>query len=541
LVHDRPVLGGNASSEIRMSVGGAHGKNNRESGLIEEIECESFHRNPMRNWSIWDSILYEKVRFEPNITMLLNCSCNDAEMDGNRIVSVRAWQGTAETWHTVKAKIFADCSGDSILAPLTGAEFRTGREARAEFNEDIEPEETDDLTMGMSCLIEAREMPGPIAFIPPKWANIYETCDDLPNRRHGIQESNYWWIELGGMDDTIHDTERLRDELLKAAFGVWDHVKNRGDHGADNWALDWIGFLPGKRESRRYVGDHIITQNDVRSEGRFEDLVAYGGWSMDDHHPGGLRYPGKPTIFHPAPSPWGIPFRSLYSKNIENLMFAGRNLSATHAAMSSSRVMRTCAVIGQGMGTGAVVALKNGLAPRQVYEQKMDEIKQTLMDDDCYLPFNRRRVPEMTAQAQASASDGDVEMLRNGYDRPVGDEENCCVAAKGAWAEYRFDAPRKISQIRMVFDTDLSRSPNEYNMKPWFPLDMAPKKIAEVLVKGYRVEAEVDGKWETVHCDEGNYQRFVRVAVDVRAAAVRLIPEETWGAELCRVFSFDVR
>ena len=139
---------------------------------------------------------------------------------------------------------------------------------------------------------------------------------DLPHRGHDILKTNYWWIELGGEQDSIHDTEELRDELLKIAFGVWDHIKNHGDHGADNWALDWVGFLPGKRESRRYVGDHVLTQNDVRAEGRFDDLVAYGGWTMDDHHPGGMHWPGKPTIFHPAPSPFGIPYRCLYSRNV---------------------------------------------------------------------------------------------------------------------------------------------------------------------------------------------------------------------------------
>ena len=126
LMQDRPVLGGNASSEVRMWICGAHGENNRETGIIEEIMLENRYRNPLRNFSIWDSILYEKVRFEPNITLLLNCSCTDATVDDDRIRSVTGWQLTTQTWHTVEADLFADCSGDSILAPLTGAEFRMG-------------------------------------------------------------------------------------------------------------------------------------------------------------------------------------------------------------------------------------------------------------------------------------------------------------------------------------------------------------------------------------------------------------------------------
>ncbi|HRU07461.1 MAG TPA: FAD-dependent oxidoreductase, partial [Candidatus Brocadiia bacterium] len=275
LMHDRPVLGGNASSEVRMWVCGARGANNAETGLIEEILLDNLYRNPTQNFSIWDSILYEKVRFEPNITLLLNCSCLDAAMKGGRVQSVTGWQTTTQTWHTVEAALFADCSGDSVLAPLTGADFRIGREARKEFGEDIEPEEADRRTMGMSCLIQARETDRPQPFIPPAWANRYLTEDALPHRNHDVPESNFWWIELGGDQDSIHDTETIRDELLKVAFGVWDHIKNHGDHGADNWALDWVGFLPGKRESRRYLGDHILTQNDVRAEGRFDDIVAY--------------------------------------------------------------------------------------------------------------------------------------------------------------------------------------------------------------------------------------------------------------------------
>ena len=139
LMHDRPVLGGNASSEIRMWICGARGENNRETGIIEEIALENLYRNPLRNYSMWDTVLYDKVRHEDNVALILNCSCTDLQMDGNRIRSVKGWQLTTQTWHTVEADLFADCSGDSILAPLSGAQFRMGREARREFGEDIEP------------------------------------------------------------------------------------------------------------------------------------------------------------------------------------------------------------------------------------------------------------------------------------------------------------------------------------------------------------------------------------------------------------------
>ena len=153
LINDRPMLGGNASSEIRMWLCGAHGLNMRETGMIEELCLENDYRNPESNFSIWDSVLYEFAKFQPNLEVFLNCSVNAADMKDGKVASVRGWQGTAETWHNFEAVIFMDCSGDSVLSTLTGADFRVGREARAEFGEDIEPEVADKKTMGMSCLI----------------------------------------------------------------------------------------------------------------------------------------------------------------------------------------------------------------------------------------------------------------------------------------------------------------------------------------------------------------------------------------------------
>jgi hypothetical protein len=548
LMHDRPVLGGNASSEVRMWVCGAQGPNRRETGILEEIMLENFHRNPTANYSIWDSVLYEKARFEPDLTLLLNCSCNSATMEGQRLRSVRGWQGTAETWHTVAADLFADCSGDSILAPLTGAEVSIGREAAGEFGEDIEPPVADRQTMGMSCLIQTRELDRPVPYTPPTWANRYLTDGDLPHRGHEVLGNNFWWIELGGEDDSIHDTERLRDELLQVAFGVWDHLKNRSDHGAANWALEWVGFLPGKRESRRYLGDHILTQNDIRAEGKFDDLVAYGGWSMDDHHPGGIRWAGPPTTFHPAPSPYGIPYRSLYSRNLANLWCAGRNLSATHAALSSTRVMGTCAIIGQAVGTAAAIAARDGLTPRGVYEQRLAELQESLMEDDCYLPWHARAVPELSRTATLRASHGDPEPLRNGHDRPIGDADNGWTAPLGSWVEYSWDAPRRLVEARFTFDSDLDRTfrAGERNPQQNMPCCYRPGdrflRVPDAMVRAFRVEAQrADDAWEVVAQVADNHQRLVRLPLPVETRAIRFIAEATWGAAQAHVFAWDVR
>ncbi len=537
LIHDRPVLGGNASSEIRMWICGAHGKNMRETGLLEEIMLDNLYRNPQGNWHIWDSILFEKAYLEPNLILLLNCTCNDARMDGGRIKSVRAWQMTTQTWHIVEAELFADTSGDSILIPLTGAEHRAGREARTEFNEDIQPVQADRKTMGMSCLIQARQTDRPQPFIPPSWANVYETDNDLPHRSHNLTDTNFWWIELGGEQDSIHDTETVRDELLKVAFGVWDHIKNRGDHDADNWALDWVGFLPGKRESRRYVGDVIMNQNDVRSEGRYKDLVAYGGWTMDDHHPAGILYPGKPTIYHPAPSPFGIPYRCLYSRNIENLFCAGRNISVTHAALSATRVMATCATLGQAVGSAAAIAARDHLLPRGIYQHRINELQQMLMMDDAYLPWHARAIPGLTKEAILTASEGNPEPLRNGHDRPIGDDDNGWSSELNGWVAYEFAKPERVRQVRLTFDSDLNRPSNNLPCR-YTPKDSL-RSVPEVMVKAFRIEAKgTVGSWKTVASVTNNYYRSVCIPLDVTTTGIRLVPESTWGAPRAHLFSF---
>jgi len=540
LMHDRPVLGGNASSEIRMWVCGSHGENNLETGIIEEIRLENLYRNNYPNYSIWDSILYEKVRFQENLTLLLNCSCNDAEMDGDKIKNITGWQLTNETWHKVEAKYFADCSGDSILAPLSRAEFRYGREASSEFDESIEPEQADSNTMGMSCLLQCRETRSPHEFIPPSWANKYICPEDLPNRDTNMTPTqNFWWLEIGGQQDTVHDCEKIRDELLKIGFGIWDYIKNYAEEDASKWVLDWIGFLPGKRESRRYVGDHIITQNDVTSKGKFEDIVAYGGWSMDDHHPAGIKYPGKPTIFHPAPSPYGIPYRSLYSKNIDNLFFAGRNISATHASMSSTRVMATCALLGQAVGTAVAVASKNSLSPRGVYQEKLNELQTQLQADDCWLPGKKRFISELCQKAKLLSSCENAEAVRNGLDRPIGKIENCCYVQNGDYIEYCFEQEQEISEIKIIFDSNLNR--NHLNMLSNYPLDMPKYSPPETLIKSFSLELEdQSGKVTEIFMTNNNYQRLFYLNANAKARAIRLKILKTRQQEASRIFAFDI-
>ena len=550
LMHDRPVYGGNASSEIRMWVCGAHGKNNRETGIIEEIALETLYRNPYRRYPMWDAILFELINNEKNITPILNCSCNDIEMDGSKIKKVIGWQTTTQCYHIIEAKLFADCSGDSILAPLSGAEYRWGRESRNEFGESIAPEQADKKTMGLSCLIQARETDKKHTFIAPSWARKF-TKEDLPYRLPDMNdpEENFWYMELGGEGDTIHDTEKLRDELISIAYGIWDFVKNSGEYDADNWELDFVGFLPGKRESRRYVGDYIMNQNDVRDGGHFDDIAAYGGWTMDDHNPAGINTKDKPNIFHPAPSPFGIPYRCLYSVNIENLYFAGRNISVTHTAMSASRVMATCALLGQAVGTASAIAIKNDATPREISEKYICELQQMLMDDDCWLPYCKTKISELTKSATITSTGEDAELLLNGIERHYGDDTNCWSCKIGDTVTFSFESEKAINEVRFVFNSDLNRETtgagkyipekmNTCNVHKNAPALNVPK----TLVKDMKIEIKnADDKWQEIDGIKENHQRLVKIKIGKTTKAIRFTLTSTNGNEIADIYSIDLR
>lgn len=566
LMHDRPVLGGNASSEIRMWISGAgtRVRDLQETGIMEELQLENMYRNPRRNFSTWDALLYEMVRFEKNIDLLLNCTCCDAVTVDGHIQSVKGFQLTTYTWHEVHAKIFVDSSGDSILAPLTGAEYKVGCEAKSEYNEEFGLEEADNHTMGMSILLQCRETDHSISYTPPAWAYDFPDDDAMNNKPHNLYaiNTNFYWIELGGMQNSIDDTEEVRDELLKIAFGVWDHIKNHGDHGAENWDLEWVGFLPGKRESRRYVGDYVLTQQDVENCTQFPDTVAYGGWQIDNHLPGGFHMNAKGGAHlqkRRLSEPYPIPFRSLYSCNIDNLMFAGRNISASHVAFSSTRVMGTIGLLGQAAGTGAAIAVKYGLLPREACEQKIGEIQDALMEDDCFLPGFRRKISTLSQAAKLTCDYGDCSALLNGIDRRIWGCDNGYFGKTNKAITYTFEQPTHVEGFRLVLDSDLDRefvdgNPDGLHTSAvlFFPYshNQTTFGFPKCLIKHYKIEAQDEaGNWKTVYETCENHQRFIRQKLDITAKAVRFIPlstyysetkTEDYGSSVAHLFNFEV-
>ena len=537
LVHDRPVLGGNASSEIRMWVCGAKGKDRKETGIVEEMLLENLYSNPERNYSRWDTVLYSICRREKNLTLLLNTVCLETTVADDKISSIKAYSSVAQTWYDISAKLFADCSGDSILGVLSGAELRYGREAQGEFNESIAPEVSDRKTMGPSCLLQCRETDCDHDFIPPEWAHKYTDPAQFNYRDPelvGLQ--NFWWIEVGGNVDALHDVDKHRDELLKIAYGVFDYLKNSPQTREKyrKWTLEWVGFLPGKRESFRYVGDLIQNQNHVAAEGKFDDIISYGGWPMDDHHPDGFYYPGEPNIFHPAPSPFGISYRVIYSRNINNLYCAGRNISVTHSALSSTRVMATCATLGQAAGTAASLAVKYNITPREVGQKHIEELQNILMKNDMFLPGKCYKVADVCAEAELSC-----EGLRSGMNRAFDGVDKSWKASCGSSAEYRWKTPVKLGNTRLVFDSDLDRP--EKNIIVLHLLDPQFCTTPTTLVKRFKLEYQkADNSWQSIGEFFNPGQRLVNIPLDIECIALKLTIQETFGNSEVKVFAWDV-
>ncbi|WP_279365962.1 FAD-dependent oxidoreductase [Microbacterium testaceum] len=395
LINNRPVLGGNSSSEVRVWVCGAtaHGNQRwaRENGIIGELYLENQYRNPDGNPIHWDDVVLDAVRAEPNISLYLNTDVRDVVATGpegaRRIESVTGWTMGAETETRFVAPVFLDCTGDGLVGHLAGARARLGKESRGEFDEDWAPEEAERTFLGSTLLFYTKDVGHPVRFVAPASAkSILET--PIPSSRiirSGDSGAHYWWIEWGGELDIVHDNERIRDELRSVILGIWDHIKNSGEFDAENLDLEWIGNVPGKREYRRLVGDYTLHQRDVIEQTRFDDGVAFGGWSIDLHPKEGMYATGAGAVQRFSNGVFEIPFRALYSADVENLLMAGRDISATHIAFGAARVMATCAAMGEAAGTAASLILARRTTPRGLYENHREELRQLLLRQDAPL------------------------------------------------------------------------------------------------------------------------------------------------------------
>jgi len=414
LIQDRPVLGGNASSEVRLWILGATshmGNNNRwarEGGVIDEILVENTYRNSEGNPLIFDTVVLEKVHAESNITLLLNTAAFDVAKTGDRIKSVRAFCSQNGTMYEAHAPLFCDASGDGTLGFLAGAAFRMGAESREEFDEGFAPSKEYGELLGHSMYFYTKDTGRPVRFTPPAFA--LRDITKIPRYRqfsaaeHGC---HLWWIEYGGRLDTVHESETIKWELWKVVYGVWDYIKNSGRFPeAETLTLEWVGTIPGKRESRRFEGDYILTQRDLVEQRRHDDAVSFGGWAIDLHPADGV-FSEKPGCnqYH-AKGVYQIPYRCLYSRNVANLFLAGRIISASHVAFGSTRVIATCAHSAQAVGMVAAMCRQHGELPRDLLaDERMGELQRRLIAAGQYIPHVSAADPDdLARQARVTAS-----------------------------------------------------------------------------------------------------------------------------------------
>jgi hypothetical protein len=434
LVTDRPVLGGNSSSEVRLWVLGATshmGNNNRwvrEGGVLDELLVENMYRNPDSNPLIFDTILLEKVVSEPNITLLLNTAVYDLEKsDADTIAKVYAFCAQNSTRYELVAPLFCDASGDGIVGFLAGAAFRMGAEAQEEFGEKFAPSKAYGELLGHSLYFYSKNVGKPVKFVAPSFA--HDVTEKVPKfRSFNTQDfgCKLWWIEYGGRLDTVHDTETIKWELWKVVYGVWNYIKNSGLFPeAENLTLEWVGHIPGKRESRRFEGDYMLIQQDIVEQRAHYDDVAFGGWSIDLHPADGVFSEKELSSCNQWHSKglYGIPYRCFYSRNIQNLFIAGRIISASHVAFGSSRVMATSAHGGQAVGMAAKLCAEHGLLPRDLAKpEHIQLLQQELLKTGQHIPNLRLHDPQdlvQSAHISASSELQLAELLPTGEAEPM--------------------------------------------------------------------------------------------------------------------------
>lgn len=585
IIQDRSVYGGNASSETRMHISGASchwgKKNAAETGILMELQLDNKYLNDNFNYSIWDGVLWSNVKNCENLDSYMNTTMDVVDSDGKEIKSIQCYQMNTETRYEFTADIYIDATGNGTLGYFAGAEYYIGREEAAKYGEKDAPEVPDGETMGNTIYFCARDTGKPVKFVKPSWAYtfdesffkhryhgdivVYHDADDVvvlkPDEDyedHADQlvekydvESGYWWIELGGdWDDIIKQAEDIRYELYKCVYGVWDHIKNGGDHGAENYELIWVGNVAGTRESRRLMGNYVLTENDILSNNEREDGVAYGGWPMDEHVAGGFNAKGSiPSKVRSFDGLYNIPYGCYCSKTIGNMMIIGRIISASKLAMGSTRVMATCAVGGQAVGTAAAMAVQRGCNPTEFGKKYIQELRQELLKDDCYiLGCKNEDGKDMARKALVSATSEkpghEAAKVINGVSRNVGDTINqwCSdgIREGGEVLTLKLEEAALVKQIRLTFDPNLSEE-RCISVSRAF-IDKEPVGVDKELVKDYTVSVVSEGKIVWHQKIENNYQRLniLDLPEAVKGDEVRICVEATNGDPDVRIFEVRV-
>jgi hypothetical protein len=419
LVQERPVLGGSASTEVRVNLEGANGgRHNRffvESGLAEDLLLTNLWHNPTGSADHWCALLLDLVLEQDRLDLYLDTVADGIRLtEARRLDAVTAYTLASERRWTFRADYFVDATGDGTIACLAGAEFMYGEEAREAFGEPLAALEPTELTLGGTMQFMCKDVGRPVIFEPPLFARKVTEEELRVNRGVNVWQQDpvlggFWWIEYGGDLDTIGDNAEIKQMLLAEVYGVWDFVKNDPKWRDRNRNLDieWVAAIVGKRESRRVVGDHVLTENDIMEQRRFDDAVAFGGWSIDRHAPRGfLDIENPPCVQVHPPSVYQIPLRALYARDVPNLFLAGRDISCSHVACCSSRVMLTCTHCGEAVGAAAALCARKGLDPRSLSsdEDLMAALRARLERIGHHIPYKPLETDRIPADARVTAS-----------------------------------------------------------------------------------------------------------------------------------------
>ena len=409
LVHDRPVLGGNSSCEMQVTLSGA-GRKGRESGLVCEAKMRRFTH---AGWSYSDAYRQMADELKGWLFEFPNERVMSAEKKGDAMIAAVVSRNTLTGAQTrFRGRYFADGTGDGWLGLFAGAEYMHGREARDEFNEAPAPDKRDEITMS-GCVMKDGLVgyrhafaDHPVKYTTPAWADVLPK--GFRRRPQGLR--GVWWMENNGRFNDLEDPERARDQLVRISFAYWGWIKNESPvkDKAKNAYMAEIAWKNARREGFRLVGDYVMTANDALKGTMFPDRISYGGWSLDTHDPLGMENPTGNGFWrsHPGVPIYSIPYRCIYSKNILNLFLCGRSISVTHIAFGTIRVQSTLFQLGQAAGTAAAIAAKNGITPRVCGERHIKELQQQLLKDDQYIPHLANMDPlDLARTAKVTASD----------------------------------------------------------------------------------------------------------------------------------------
>ena len=474
-----------------------------------------------------------------------------------QITEVVAARASTEEMFRITAEVFVDCTGDGGLGVAAGAEYVRGREAHSHLGEVSAAEKADGKTLGSSLLFMARKHDKPMRYVPPPWARKFTEEDFVERPCVGPEndpgsEYGSWWLSWGGHLDAIRDNETIRHELLAILLGIWDFIKNGGDHGAENWALDWFGAVPGKRDSRRFVGQYILTEPNLMESREFADAISYGGWSMELQPPEGFDTKGlQPCRHRIVPFLYDIPMRSCVSRNLSNLMFAGRNMSASHVAFSSTRVMSTCAVTGEGVGLAAALAVRTKTPPGELAADAglMTELRQRLVHQDAYVIGVVDSQNGAVIRASSEQEGGEAANVISGQNRcvihPRGIPESRALPGTHrwmsrelpAWIEFEWPENQEIRRIELVFDSGLHRRLT-LTQSESIAADLIWGGGQPEMGKTFSVESRNEsGQWEPLVRVSPFWQRrwAHSLSATVSTSALRLTAHEIWGCDHARV------